>query len=74
MGVVAKVVVCFLWLYYYVASTENLKAKAWQRVCRRHSLSNRLSTRIHNLLVSTPQIAPTGGTIVEVKFTLQLHG
>ena len=40
----------------------------------RQSLSNKLSTRIHNLLVSTPLIAPIGETIVEVKFTLQLQG
>ena len=32
-----------------------------------------LSTRSHKLLVITPRIAPVGGTIFDVKSTLQLQ-
>ena len=50
-----------LWFYsvcsYYVARGENYKAKAWERICRRNSLLDKLSTRTHNLFVSTPRIA-----------------
>ena len=53
------VVVYFLWFYfvcnYYVAPGENFKAKAWERVCRRQLLLDKLSTRIHKLFVFTPR-------------------
>ena len=50
------IVVCFLWFYfvcnYYVALEENFKAKAWEKICRRQPLLDKLSTRIHKLFVS----------------------
>ena len=59
------VVVYFLWFYfvcsYHVASGENVKAKAWEKICRRQQHSDKLSTRIHKSFVSTPRIAPIGG-------------
>ena len=71
------IVVYFLWLdfvcMYYVARGKNFKARAWERIYRRQLLLDILSTKIHKLLVSTPQIAPIGGTIVEIKSTLQLQ-
>ena len=72
------VIVYFLWFnlvrFYYVAPGENMKAKAWKgRICRRKLLLDKLSTRIHILFVTIPQIAPIGGTIIEVKSILQLQ-
>ena len=58
----------------YVVLGENLKAKAWERsrvIVSSHL--DKLSTRIHNLSVSTPQIALMGGTNIEVKATLQIQ-
>ena len=57
------IVVYFLWVYlvctYYVALVGNFKAKAWEkRICRKQSLLDKISTRIHELFVS---IAPRGG-------------
>ena len=46
---------------------ENFKAKAWERVCRRQSLLDKPCTRISELFVSTPRIAPTLGTLIKVK-------
>ena len=37
------------------------------------SLLDKVSTRSHIFVVSTPRIAPIGGTLIEVKPTLQLH-
>ena len=41
------VVVSFFWLYFvnsfYVAPRENFKAHAWETICRRQSLLDRLS-------------------------------
>ena len=69
------VVVYFLWFYFickcYVAPGENSKAKAWERVCKRQLLLDKLSTRIHKLFVLIPRIAPVGGMTMEVKSTLQ---
>ena len=70
------VIVYFLWFNlvcsYYVAPGENVKAKAWkERICRRILLLDKLSTRIHILFVAIPRIAPIGGTIIEIKSTLQ---
>jgi hypothetical protein len=66
------VVVHFLWFYfvcsYNVAPGENFKAKVWERgICTRHLLLDKFFTGIHRLFVSTPQIAPTGETIIKVK-------
>jgi hypothetical protein len=65
-----SLVLVFLVLRYYVASGENFKAKAWEKVCRRQFLFNKLSTRMckftrmYNFFVkSTPEIAPIGETI-----------
>ena len=55
---------------------ENLKAKAWERsrvIVSSHLLLDKLSTRIHSLSDSTPQIALMGGTNIEVKSTLQIQ-
>ena len=66
---VAMDVVFFLWFYfvcsYYVVPGENFEAKTWERTCRRQLLLGKLSTRFHKLFVSTPWIAPIGGTIFE---------
>jgi hypothetical protein len=48
------------------------RLKHGRRISRRQSLIGKLYTRIHELFVSTPQIAPTGETIIGVKGTLQL--
>ena len=70
------VVFYFLWFYFvysfYVAFGVNFKCKAWVRFCERQLVIDKLFTRIHKLFVST-QIAPIGGTINEVKTTLQLQ-
>ena len=71
------VVVYFLWFYFvcsfYVALRETFKAKAWERICRRQVFLDKISTRIHKLLLSSLQIAPVGGKIIEVNSTLQLQ-
>jgi hypothetical protein len=72
LGVVAiMVVVYFLWVYfvcsYYATPGENFKTKAWERICRKQILFDKCCSRIHELFISTPWIAPTGGTIIEVK-------
>ena len=60
------VVVYFLWLcfvcVYYVARGKNLTARAWERICR---------SQLPLDVLSTPQIAPMGGMIIEIKSTLQ---
>jgi hypothetical protein len=44
------------------------------RICRRQLvILDKLSSRIHQLFISTPRIAPIGGTIIKVKSTLQLQ-
>ena len=64
----------FLWFYFvysfYVALGGNFKGKAWVRFCKRRLATVKIFTRIHKLFVST-QISPIGGTINEVKTTLQ---
>ena len=45
------------------------RAKTWERICRRQFLSDKLS-RISKLFVYTPRIAPIGGMIIEVEYTL----
>ena len=71
------VVVYYLGFYFvcssYVAPRENFRAKAQESICRRKVLSDNPSTRIHEVFVSTPHITPIGGTIIEVKSTLQLQ-
>jgi hypothetical protein len=53
---------------------ERTYGQAWERICRRRLLSNKLFTKIHKLFVSTPNIAPIGGgVIVDVKVNLQLQ-
>lgn len=70
-----RVVGYSLWFYfvcgYYVALGENLEAKVWERIHRRPFLMENLWIRIHRLFFSSPQSAPIGGTIIEVKSTLQ---
>ena len=70
-------VVYVLWYYsvgsYYVAPGENFKAKAWERICRRQLLLHKLFTRNYILFFFTPQLAPMGRTIIEVKSILQLQ-
>ena len=66
------VVVFYLWVYFVCNSTRReLKAKAWKRICRRELLLRRLSIRLFELFVFTPQITPSG-MIIEVKSTFQL--
>ena len=69
--------VYFLWSYcvrsYYVAPEENFRAKAWEWICRRLSLLDKLSTRIQETFASTPRIALIAGSVIEVKSTLQLQ-
>jgi hypothetical protein len=71
------IVVYFLWLYfvcmYYVARGTNFKARAWERIYRTQLLLDILSTKMCKLLVSTAQIAPMGGTIIEIESTRQLQ-
>ena len=68
------VVVYYLGFYFvcssYVAPRENFRAKAQESICRRKLLLDKRSIKIHKVFVSTPHIAPIGGTIIEVKSTL----
>jgi hypothetical protein len=72
LGVLAMVVVYLLWLYFvcshYVRPEEISKGKASERICLRQFLLDNLSITFHILLISTPRIAPVGGTIIEVTF------
>ena len=72
LGMVAEAVVYFLWFYfvcgYHVALGVNFKVKSWESICRRWLLLDKLSARLHKLLVSTPQIAPMGSTKIEIKW------
>ena len=68
------IVVSFLGSTLFVftlALGENFKTKAWERICRRQLLLDKLSTRIHKSFLSTLRIAPIGRTIIEVKSTLK---
>lgn len=58
---------------YYVAPEENFKAEEWERICRKLLLFHNLSTRIQKCLSPLHKIAPIGGRISEVKYTLQLQ-
>lgn len=79
LGVVPMCVLYFtffdfiLFVVTYGAPVEDFKAKAWERIWRRQWLLHELSTKSHKLFVSTSRIAPIGGTIFEVKHTLQLQ-
>jgi hypothetical protein len=65
------VVVWFFGAILFVVTSlgETFKAKTWERICRRQSLSDKRS-RISKLFVYTPRIAPIGGMIIEVEYTL----
>ena len=77
LGVVGMVIVYFPWFCFvcshYVAPGSDFKAVAWDKLCWRQSLSDKLSIRLHKLFVSTPWIAPIRRTIIEVKHALQLQ-
>jgi hypothetical protein len=69
-GVVAMILVNFLWSYfdcsYYVPTGGRpSRPKAWEWICRRQLLLDKLSTRIYKLFVSTPRIALIGVKIIE---------
>ena len=64
------VVVWYFVCSYCMALGETFKAKTWERICRRQLLSDKRS-RISKLFVYTPRIAPIGGMIIEVEYTLQ---
>jgi hypothetical protein len=70
------VVVYFLQFYFARIpmwhQAKAWEAKAWERICRRELSGDEASTRIHNLFLSTSQIAPIGGTTIEVKARLHL--
>lgn len=70
-GVVAEAVVYFLWFCfvcgYHVALGVNFKVKSWKSFCRRWLLLDKISTRLHKLLVCTPQIALMGSSKIEIK-------
>lgn len=60
------------WLSFVIfwLNQKNLKPKAWERICRRPLLLDKLFTRIHELFLFTPEFAPIVATIIEVKLTL----
>ena len=60
---------------YDVAPGENFKGSAWERICRRQSLLNKLPIKksLTKNFVCTPRVAPIGRTIIEVRFTCQLQ-
>lgn len=61
------VVVYLLWYNfcsYYVAPGENFEVKAWERICRRQLLLDKIPTSIHYSFFFTPQFAPIRGTII----------
>jgi hypothetical protein len=78
-GVIPRVmmVVDYFLLFYfmcsfYVALVEDFKLTSrptWKRACRSQSLLKMRCLQIHLLFLSTPQIAPIGEMIIEVKST-----
>ena len=66
---VMVVVRCYFVCSYFMALGGTFKAKTWERICRRQLLSDKRS-RISKLFVYTPRIAPIGGMIIEVEYTL----
>lgn len=71
------VVVYFLQFYfvcsYCVAPGENFKAQAWDNICRRQSLLDKLSTGIHLMFVSSSWTGPIGRKIIKAKSALQVQ-
>ena len=52
-----------------MATGENLKVKAWERICGNNWTKFLLESK--KLFVSIPRIALTGGTVIEVNSFLQ---
>ena len=77
IGSSAMVVIYILWFNfvcsYFVVLRESFKAKAWESICSRHFPLDEFSTRIHELFVPTPRLAPIGRMFIEFKCTLQVQ-